>query len=60
LLIWFHSQPKTSPWCPLAAKIGYCPGFWVSQSLMLPSPPAERICDAFASLKQISYVESGV
>ena len=58
LLMWFHSQPKTSPVCSLNTLTGAV--LATSKSFRLPSPPALSSWLGFASLKQTSYWASGV
>jgi len=58
LLMWFHSQPNTSPVCSLNTLTGAV--LATSKSLRLPSPPALSSWLGLASLKQTSYWASGV
>lgn len=58
LLMWFHSQPNTSPVCSLKTLTGAV--LATSKSLRLPSPPALSSWLGLASLKQTSYWASGV
>ena len=57
LLMWFHSQPNTSPVCSLKILTGAV--LAASKSLRLPSPPALSSWLGLASLKHTSYWASG-